>query len=229
MPTRARSAIAVKNLATGETFFHNADAVMPTASLIKIAVMIEAYQQADVGKFKLTERSHPARRGQGARQRRPHQTLQRTAQTFSLRDAIRLMIACSDNTATNMVLDRVGIAAVNKRMKDWGFPNTRLNAKVYRGDTTSVDPERTRRYGLGSTTAREMVGLLEELQIGERNRPAFKQTMLDHLTKNDGQGQVQASAACTDRGGPQGRLDPRGTHRRRAPVTRPTASSPCAC
>jgi len=65
-----------------------------------------------------------------------------------------------------------------------GFPNIRINAKVYRGSTTSVDPARTRRYGLGSTTAGEMVRLLEELALGERNCPVFKQSILNHLTKN---------------------------------------------
>jgi len=43
------------------------------------------------------------------------------------------LIAFSDNTATNLVLDRVGIREVNKRMEALGLPNTRINAKVYRG------------------------------------------------------------------------------------------------
>src|SRR5262249_51229991 len=70
-------------------------------------------------------------------------------------------------------------------MTDWGFPQTRINAKVFRGSVSSVDPARTRKYGLGSTTAREMVGLLEELQLGTRIRPPLKQVMLGHLKKND--------------------------------------------
>src|SRR5262249_43579983 len=102
-----------------------------------------------------------------------------------VRDLARLMIAFSDNTATNLVLDKVGIAAVNKRMASWGLPETRINAKVFRGSTTSVDPARTRRYGLGSTTAREMVRLMEELGTGTRLRPALKQCVLGHLKKND--------------------------------------------
>jgi beta-lactamase class A len=181
---KGQVAVAVKNLETGESFYHDADAVMPTASLIKVAVMIEAYQQADAGKVQLSEvltlREESKVPGSGVLGK--HFS---PGATFSLRDAIRLMIGCSDNTATNLVLDRVGIAAVNRRMRDWGFPSTRLNAKVFRGDTTSVDPERTRRYGLGSTTAREMAGLMEELQVGVRNRPALKQAMLGHLKKND--------------------------------------------
>jgi hypothetical protein len=74
--------------------------------------------------------------------------------TFTLRDAARLMIGVSDNTATNLVLDKIGIKPVNQRMEAWGYPNTKINAKVYRGSTTSVDPARTKQFGLGSTTAR---------------------------------------------------------------------------
>jgi beta-lactamase class A len=180
---KGKVALAVKNLETGESFFLNADEAMSTASLIKIAVMIEAYQQAQEDKIKLTDRVmlRSADKVPGSGILTDHFS---DGASFSLRDAIRLMIAFSDNTATNLVLDRTGIKSVNQRMQEWGFPNTRINAKVFRGSTTSVDPERTRRYGLGSTTAREMVGLLEELQVGQRMRPAVKQAMLAHLAKN---------------------------------------------
>jgi beta-lactamase class A len=94
------------------------------------------------------------------------------------------MIAYSDNTATNLVLGRVGIRAVNRRTDAWGFPNTRVNHMSFRGETTSVAPERTRRYGLGSTTAREAVRLFEELHAGKHFRPAVKQVLLSHLRRN---------------------------------------------
>lgn len=180
---QGKVALAVKNLETGESYYRNADAVMPTASLIKIAVLIDLYQQAQEGKLKLTERVRlrAADKAPGSGILTPHFS---DGAEFSLRDAARLMIAFSDNTATNLVLDRVGIRSVNKRMKAWGFPETRINAKVFRGSTTSVDPERTRRYGLGSTTAREMAGLLEQLQISDRLRPFYKQAVLNHLSKN---------------------------------------------
>jgi beta-lactamase class A len=178
-----RVALAVKNLETGESYSLNADEVMPTASLIKVAVMIEAYQQADEGKLKLSETLtlHTADKVSGSGILREHFS---DGATFTLRDAVRLMIAFSDNTATNLVLDRVGIPSVNRRMEEWGFPHTRIHHKSFRGDTTSVDPEGTRRYGLGATTAREMLRLMEELQLGERNRPAVKQALLGHLRRN---------------------------------------------
>jgi hypothetical protein len=56
---------------------------------------------------------------------------------------------------------------------------------VFRGSTTSVAPERTKRYGLGSTTAREMVEMIEQIQCSDRCRPFYKQAMLNHLAKNE--------------------------------------------
>jgi beta-lactamase class A len=181
---QGKTAIAVKNLETGESYYRNADEVMPTASLIKIAVLIELYQQAQEGKLKLADRVtlRKADKVPGSGILTDHFS---DGAEFSLRDAARLMIAFSDNTATNLVLERTGIKSVNKRMEEWGFPETRINAKVFRGSTTSVDPARTRRYGLGSTTAREMVGLLEQLQTGDRLRPYYKLAALNHLRKND--------------------------------------------
>ena len=180
---KGKVALAVKNLETDESYYLNADEVMPTASLIKIAVLIDLYQQAQEGKLKLTDRVtlRTADKVPGSGILTEHFS---DGAEFSLRDAARLMIAFSDNTATNLVLERVGIQSVNERMKAWGFPETKINAKVYRGSTTSVDPERTRRYGLGSTTAREMVGVLEQLQISDRCRPFYKQAILNHLSKN---------------------------------------------
>lgn len=181
---KGKVAYAFKHLPTGETLFHNADEVMPTASLIKLAIMAEVYSQAQEKKFKLddmltlskdemvpgsgilTEHFSP-----GAR--------------FSLRDAVRLMIVYSDNTATNMVLEKVGIQAVNNRMASLAMRETRINAKVFKGSTTSVDPDRTKKYGLGSTTARETLRLLELLHKEELVSADASKAMIEHLKKCD--------------------------------------------
>jgi beta-lactamase class A len=180
---KGKVALAVKNLETGESFFYHADEVMPTASLIKLAVLVEVYLQADEGRVDLRGPVllREADKVPGSGILTYHFS---EGASLPLRDATRLMIAFSDNTATNLVLDKVGIKAVNQRMASWGLPETRINAKVFRGSTTSVDPARTNRYGLGSTTAREMVTLLEEIQVGEKLRPALKQAVLAHLRKN---------------------------------------------
>jgi beta-lactamase class A len=181
---KGKVALAVKNLETGESYYHNADEVMPTASLIKVSVLIELYQQAQEGKLNLTDRVklRGVDKVPGSGILTDHFS---DGAEFSLRDAARLMIAFSDNTATNLVLEHTGIKSVNKRMEEWCFPETRINAKVFRGSTTSVDPPRTKRYGLGSTTAREMAGLLEQLQTGDRLRPVYKLAVLNHLAKNE--------------------------------------------
>jgi beta-lactamase class A len=95
------------------------------------------------------------------------------------------MIAVSDNTATNLVLDKIGIGATARRMESWGFPDTKINAKSFRGSTTSVFPERTKRFGLGSTTAREMVEILARLQAGKFVSPEACKEMLELLKKCD--------------------------------------------
>jgi beta-lactamase class A len=177
---KGRVAIALKNLATGETFFYNADEVMPTASLIKFPIMAEVYMEVLEGKLKLTDmvtlREKDKVPGSGILTYHFSE-----GATFPLKDAVRLMIAYSDNTATNLILDKIGVPATNERMQAWGFPNTRINAKVFRGSTTSVAPERTKKFGLGSTTAREMIGLLEKLHQGKLVSSEASKEMVAHL------------------------------------------------
>ena len=181
---KGRVAVAVKSLKTGEEFYYNADERMPTASLIKLPVMVETYWQVAEGKVKLdttlTLKKDDKVPGSGVLTNHFSDGV-----TFPLRDAVRLMICFSDNTATNLVLDQIGIPSTNVRMEKLGFKNTKINAKVFKGSTTSIDPEATKKYGLGSTTAREMVQLLEKVHKGELvNAEACKQ-MLEHMKKCD--------------------------------------------
>jgi beta-lactamase class A len=175
-------AIAVMHLDGGESFYEDADEPMPTASLIKFMIMLEVYQQVAEGKVKLSDtvvlRDADKVPGSGILTYNFSD-----GATFPLRDAVRLMIAYSDNTATNLVLDRIGIDSTNRRMTAWGFPNSRINAKVYRGASSSVDPARTKKFGLGSTTARETVQLLQKLHEGKAGDKKATAEMLEHLKK----------------------------------------------
>ena len=181
---KGKIAVAVKNLATGESYQLRGDDAMPTASLIKLAVMIEAYQQAEDKKVKLDQTLTLGKDDKvpGAGILTIHFS---DGATFPLKDAIRLMMVYSDNTATNMVLDAVGIQAVNDRMGALGLKETKINAKVYKGSTTSVDKARTDKYGLGSTTAKETLKLLELLHTGEVVGAGACETMLGHMKAND--------------------------------------------
>jgi len=180
---RGEVAVAVKNLATGETFSHHADEPMPTASLIKFPVMVEAYRQASLKKIDLntvvTLRKQDKVPGSGILT--PHFS---PGAKFSLEDAVHLMIVFSDNTATNLVLDATGIGATAATMESLGYPNTKIHSKVYRRDT-SVFPERSKKFGLGSTTATDMIRLLETLHRKELVNREASEAMLAHLRACD--------------------------------------------
>ena len=176
---KGKVAVAVKNLRTGECFRYRADEVMPTASLIKFPVMIEVYRQAAAGKIdldaRLTLRNEDKVPGSGVL------TSHFSAGTsFPLRDAVRLMIAFSDNTATNLVLDAIGIGATAATMETMGYPQTKIHSKVSHRET-SVFPERSKQFGLGSTTANEMIRLCEELHYQRLVSPQASAAMLEHM------------------------------------------------
>ncbi len=176
-------AVSVKNLETGESFAYRADEPMPTASLIKFPVMVEAYRQADEGKVDLdamvTLREEDKVPGSGILTE--HFS---PGASFSLRDAIHLMIVYSDNTATNLVLDRIGIGSTGETMEKLGCPNTKIHAKVFRRDT-SIAPDRSEKFGLGSTTAAEMVRLCEALHRRELVTREASEAMYKHMLACD--------------------------------------------
>jgi beta-lactamase class A len=180
---KGKVAIAVKNLETGESFAYHADDPMPTASLIKFPVMVEAYRQAGEGKVDLgkTLTLTKADKVPGSGVLTYHFS---DGVTFPLRDAIRLMIAFSDNTATNLVLDQIGLKSTAETMEAMGYPNTKIHSKVFRRDT-SVFPERSKRYGLGSTTAAEMIRLCEALEKRELVGKEASEAMLEHMRACD--------------------------------------------
>ncbi|MEQ9408695.1 MAG: serine hydrolase [Fuerstiella sp.] len=172
-------AVQVRHLETGASFKHQADKVMPTASLIKLPVMIEAYRQISAGMLspdqliQLTEEDKVP--GSGILTRHFGAGSQLT-----LQDAIRLMMAYSDNTATNLVIDQIGLPATSETMSRMGFPETKLHARVYRG-SESIFPERSRQYGLGSTRAADIVMLLQQLHHQQLATPEYCEAMLEHL------------------------------------------------
>ncbi len=173
------AAVSVKHLATGATFHHRQDVVMPTASLIKLPVMIEAYRQVAEGTLDLTSTitltNDDKVPGSGILTKHFSD-----GASLTVRDAIRLMIAYSDNTATNLVIDQIGLVSTARTMETLGLPQTKLHSKVYRG-STSVFPERSKAYGLGSTTSSEMITVLERLQRNELVSPEASDEMLEHL------------------------------------------------
>ncbi len=112
---------------------------MPTASLIKLPVMVETYWQAKEEKVKLdtqlTLKKEDKVGGSGILTQHFSDGRRSTE-----RREMRLMIVYSDNTATNMVVDQIGLPATSSCTESLGLKNTKLNAKVFadtRLDTAS--------------------------------------------------------------------------------------------
>jgi beta-lactamase class A len=176
---KGKVGVAVKHLKTGESFEHAAGVVMPTASLIKFPVMVEVYRQAAAKRLDMNSvivlKKQDKVGGSGILTN--HFT---AGARFTLRDSVRLMIAFSDNTATNLVLDAAGIGATAATMEKLGYPNTKIHSKVFHRET-SVFPDRSKEFGLGSTTAAEMVRLCAALHCRQLVSPQACDEMLEHL------------------------------------------------
>ena len=180
---KGKVAVAVKNLDSGESFAYHADEPMPTASLIKFPIMIEAYRQAAEKKVDLdaTVTLKQADKVPGSGILTTHFS---EGASFPLRDLVHLMIVYSDNTATNLVLDKIGIPSTAETMEKMGYPNTKAHSKSFRRDTSAF-PDRSQRFGLGSTTAGEMVRLCEALSKKELVSTEASEAMLKHMAMCD--------------------------------------------
>ncbi len=141
------------NLKTGDVAALNPDEDVPTASVIKLTALYEAMVEIRAGKahfddpLTLTQADQVTGSGILGLLDTPH------ALTF--KDALTLMVVVSDNTATNLVIDHLGLDAINARTRSLGLIHTVFYKKVFRPIEGPVPPEQPR-FGLGRTTPREM-------------------------------------------------------------------------
>lgn len=146
------------DLATGRTVAINADQPVPTASVIKLAILYEALQQIRAGRLHfndpLTVNHADQVPGSGVL------LFFDTPLHITFKDALTLMIALSDNTGANLSMDHVGIKNVDDRLVSLGLKNTWLYKEVFRPATGPMPPDQ-KEFGLGKTTAREMAELME--------------------------------------------------------------------
>ncbi|MFB3854724.1 MAG: serine hydrolase [Vicinamibacterales bacterium] len=151
---------AAKNLETGQTIGYRADDKVQTASVIKLPILVEVFAQAKANKIALedvvalTDSNRVS--GSGVLQNLG------LGLHMTVRDAAVLMIILSDNTATNILIDKVGIKPVNDRMRSLGLTETTLYKKVSKPATDPLTEEQ-KKWGLGVTTAGEMMALLEKI------------------------------------------------------------------
>lgn len=168
-------ALYARNLKTGASVALDAETPVPTASVIKLPIMLEAFTLAKQGKLNLAQRLPLTREnqvpGSGIL------TALAPGLEVTLEDAIVLMIQLSDNTATNLVIDRVGIDSVNQNLAAMGLKNTWLYKKVFKPATGPVPADQPK-FGLGKTTAREMAEVMAAIQRCDLGDPALCERML---------------------------------------------------
>ena len=176
---RGKVALYAHHLGTGATLELDADREVKTASAIKLAILVEAFYQVQAGTLDLgaTTALHDADKvaGSGVLPLL-HDGLELTAG-----DALALMIALSDNTATNLVIDRLGgVGAVNARLATLGYRHTHLYKKIYVPATEPMPADQPQ-FGLGKTTARELAGLMESIARCDLGDAALCARMLGML------------------------------------------------
>jgi beta-lactamase class A len=172
---------AVRNLDTGERLARRADETFPTASLIKVPVLVTVYDLVAQGQLSLADPLTVLKidqvDGSGVLQ------FVHSGLGLTVGDAAWLMATISDNTATNLLLDRVLIRRVWQKMEALGLPHTKVHSKVgYRISSVAMDS--SVKYGLGVTTPGEMAQLFELLARGRAVSPSADSAMLAVLERN---------------------------------------------
>jgi beta-lactamase class A len=151
--------VTILDPATGDRLSVHGDSVFAQASAIKLPILVELMRQVDAGEQNLDEGVTLAASdivpGSGVLQQ-----LTPGKVSLSLRDVATLMVTVSDNTATNMVIDRVGMAKVNAEMVRLGIPSTKLQRKMQ--DRTAWEENRE-----NLSTPDDQARLLELLYKGE--------------------------------------------------------------
>lgn len=151
--------VAILDLSNEHTLLLNADEVFPTASSIKIAILAEFYRQVQQGKLRFTDsytlQSSDLVGGSGIAG-----ALTPGVTKLTLRDVAALMISVSDNSATNVMIGRVGMDNVDALLDSLGLKQTRLNRKMM-----DIKAAGEGRENLASP--REMMLLLEALYRGK--------------------------------------------------------------
>jgi beta-lactamase class A len=148
---------AIAGIESPERFERHAGELFPTASTIKLAILYELFRQADEGRFRLDAQKTLDRRaavgGSGILN-------DLTTPTLSIRDYATLMIVLSDNTATNVLIDLVGMERVTARMQSLGLRHTRLRRKM-------IDLDAALRGDENVSTPADLAMLLQLLHRGE--------------------------------------------------------------
>src|SRR5262252_9556293 len=151
--------VAILDLTTGDHYFLHEDEVFAQASSIKITVLANLYLQAQLGKLRLTD-LYTVQASDLVPDSDIMNGLTPGVTRITLRDLATMMVAVSDNAATNVMIDRVGIENVNAMLDSLGLTHTRLRRKM-------MDLEAAKQGRENISTAKEMMSLLDAVYHGK--------------------------------------------------------------
>lgn len=173
---------AVTDLTSGEHFGIDEDQVMPTASLIKVPVLVALYAAVHAGLLRLDDQTRYEQqhycRGSGVLQHFAPGT------RMTVRDAAVLMMIISDNAATNMCVDLVGLEQVNEAMRAMGFPRTRLFQR-WGERAAGLDARK-----MWVSTAGDICGLMTLIARHEAVSAEASEDMLRIMRRSDGRAEL---------------------------------------
>jgi beta-lactamase class A len=160
-----------KNLDSGEAIGIRETEPVRTASTIKLAVMAALFDAIARGELQWSERLTITDAEKVAGSGVIESELSSGVQ-LPLQDVMHLMMALSDNTATNMILERFPADRVNAYLDRIGLGSTRSLRKILgkngpAGVSAAGKLEKNQKYGLGVSTPRDMVALVERMERGE--------------------------------------------------------------
>jgi len=157
--------VAIEDLTTGQRFLLHGDSIFPQASSIKIAVLAELYRQAQLsaqgesGKAKLTD-LYTVRSADLVQDSDIMGGLTPGVTQVTNRDLATMMVAVSDNSATNVLIDRLGMKNVNALLDSLALHNTKLSRKM-------MDVKAAAEGRENISTPQDMLTLLEKIHQGK--------------------------------------------------------------
>ena len=151
--------IAIEDLTTGDHYFLHENEVFAQASSIKITVLANLYLQAEQGKLKLTD-LYTVQSTDLVPDSDIMSGLTPGVTRVTLRDLATMMVAVSDNSATNVLIEKVGMQNVNAMLDSLGLSHTRLRRKMMDLDAAKQGRENI-------STPREMMQLLDAVYHGK--------------------------------------------------------------
>lgn len=172
--------IYAKNLDTGRDYSLRADEQVRTASTIKLPIMTEVFHQVAQGKISWADEFvlKGKQGGSGILGEFSDNS------KIDLRTATNLMIVVSDNTATNLILDKISTNSVNDFMDTLNLKQTRSLRKIGGGgDAKAYDEPLNKLFGIGVSSPRDMVKLLEMLERGEVVSKEASKEMIETLKR----------------------------------------------